>query len=81
MGMKTAVSVPDDLFAEVDALAKQQRSSRSGLYTRALREYLDRHSPDNITAVLNALCEEEGFGELDPWVAAATRKILGRSEW
>jgi metal-responsive CopG/Arc/MetJ family transcriptional regulator len=79
--MKTAVSIPDDLFAEADALAKQQRRSRSGLYARALREYLERHSPDNITATLNALCEEEGFGELDSFVAAATREVLGRSEW
>jgi metal-responsive CopG/Arc/MetJ family transcriptional regulator len=78
--MKTAVSIPDDLFAEADALAKQQRRSRSGLYARALREYVERHSPDNITAAINAYCAEESTA-LDPFVAAATRDVLGRSEW
>jgi predicted transcriptional regulator len=78
--MKTAVSIPDDLFAEADALAKQQRRSRSGLYARALREYVDRHSPENITAALNELCEE-GLGKLDPFVEAATRDMLKHWEW
>ena len=78
--MKTAVSIPDDLFAEADALARRQRRSRSGLYARALREYVDRHSPDSITAALNAACDE-GFCELDPFVEAATRNMLKHWEW
>jgi predicted transcriptional regulator len=78
--MKTAVSIPDDLFAEADALAKQLRQSRSALYTRALREYMYRHDPDNITAALNELCDE-GLGTLDPFVAAATHKMLEHWEW
>jgi len=80
MGMKTAVSIPDDLFAEADALARQQRRSRSGLYARALREYVDRHSPESITAALNAACDE-GFGELDPFVEAATREVWKSNPW
>ena len=80
MGMKTAISIPDDVFAEADALAKQLCQSRSALYTRAVREYLLRHSPDNITAALNELCDE-GLGTLDPFVEVATRKILRRWEW
>ena len=80
MGMKTAVSIPDDLFAEADALAKQQRRSRSGLYARALREYVERHSPDKITAALNAACDE-GLGELDPFVEAATREVWKNNPW
>lgn len=80
MGMKTAVSIPDDVFAEADALAKQQRRSRSGLYARALREYLDRHSPENITAAINAFCAEEST-ELDPFVEAATREVWRDNPW
>ena len=78
--MKTAISIPDDVFAEADALAKQLRQSRSALYTRAVREYVLRHSPDNITAALNAACDE-GFGTIDPFVEAATRKMLKHWEW
>jgi metal-responsive CopG/Arc/MetJ family transcriptional regulator len=80
MSMKTAVSIPDDLFAEADALAKKQRRSRSGLYARALREYVDRHSPDSITAALNAYCAEEST-ELDPLVEAATRDVWKNNPW
>jgi metal-responsive CopG/Arc/MetJ family transcriptional regulator len=36
--MKTAVSVPDDLFAQADRLAKRSRRSRSEVYSAALRE-------------------------------------------
>jgi metal-responsive CopG/Arc/MetJ family transcriptional regulator len=78
--MKTAISIPDDLFAEADALAKQQRRSRSGLYARALREYLERHSPDNITAAINAYCDEESTA-LDPAFAEASLRMLRRLEW
>ena len=49
-GMKTAVSVPDDLFAQVDRLARHSRRSRSEVYSAALREYVARHAPDEVTA-------------------------------
>ena len=40
--MKTAISLPDDLFADAEALAQQLEMSRSRLYVAALREYLAR---------------------------------------
>ena len=45
-GMKTAVSVPDEVFQRAERLAKRMKVSRSELYSRALREYLARHAPD-----------------------------------
>jgi predicted transcriptional regulator len=44
--MKTAVSVPDDLLAQIDRLARKSRRSRGEIYVAALREYLARHSMD-----------------------------------
>jgi len=41
--MKTAVSLPDDVFAAAEALAEAQQMTRRGLYSAALREYLVRH--------------------------------------
>ena len=78
--MKTAVSLPDDLFEEAEALAEAQRMTRSGLYTAALREYLARHSPDAVTAALDAVyaCEPSG---LDADLAAAAARTLERVEW
>lgn len=78
--MKTAVSIPDDVFAQAEALARRQKLSRSGLFGRALTEYVARHSPDQVTEAMDRLC-----AELDPqpdaFVAAAARRALERSEW
>ncbi len=40
--MKTAISLPDPLFAEAEKLAKKRGVSRSQLYARALEEHLAR---------------------------------------
>ena len=70
--MKTAVSVPDDLFAQADRLAKRSRRSRSEVYSAALREYVARHAPVELTAGLRVL--RHGNAAPDPfaaWPAAA----------
>lgn len=78
--MKTAISIPDDLFREAEQLARRERRSRSDLYARAVAEYLNRHSPDRITEAMDAaLVELEG--EVDPFPVAAGRRTLSRSEW
>jgi len=38
--MKTAISLPDPVFNQAEALAQQLGLSRSELYTRALQAYL-----------------------------------------
>jgi predicted transcriptional regulator len=79
--MKTAVSVPDDLFAQADRLAKRSRRSRSEVYSAALREYVARHAPDEVTAGLDAALVELGEAASDPFAAAAARRTLGAAEW
>src|ERR1700704_4101975 len=44
LGMKTAISIPNDLFDGAERLARRTRRSRSRLFTDALREYLARHA-------------------------------------
>lgn len=51
--MKTAISVPDDLFAEVEKIAKEKHSSRSEIFVVALREYLARRGSAKLLAALN----------------------------
>ena len=41
--MKTAISIPDDVFAEAEETAQRLGVSRSGLYTRAIAEFVERH--------------------------------------
>ena len=78
--MKTAVSIPDDVFHQADRLARCLKQSRSQLYSNALAEYVARHGSDKVTDAMNAVCDEIGV-ESDPFVAAASRWILDRSEW
>jgi metal-responsive CopG/Arc/MetJ family transcriptional regulator len=42
--MKTAISLPDSVFEEAEALAQQLGLSRSELYTKALQAYLNRYN-------------------------------------
>jgi len=78
--MKTAISIPDDLFADAERLAKALKTSRSQLYSRAIREYVARHAPDEVTQSLNEVCADVGE-EDDGFVREASRRTLGRSEW
>jgi len=79
--MKTAVSVPDDLFAQVDRLARRSRRSRSEVYRAALREYVARHAPDEVTAGLDAVLADVGEPGADRFASAAARRTLGVTEW
>jgi len=51
--MKTAISLPDDLFREVEELAKEQHFSRSEVFVVALREFLERRRSGQLLASLN----------------------------
>jgi len=44
--MKTAVSIPDDVFEKAERHARRMGKSRSQLYNHALAEYVARHAPD-----------------------------------
>jgi metal-responsive CopG/Arc/MetJ family transcriptional regulator len=80
MGMKTAISLPDDLFEGAERLARQTKKSRSRLFRDALREYLARHTPDHVTEAMDKALTEIGASE-DSFVSASARRILERSEW
>ena len=78
--MKTAISIPDDVFTDADALARELKQSRSQLYTRAVREYVARHSADSITSALDAVVASQPDSDSD-FATAAGRSVLERSEW
>ena len=78
--MKTAISIPDEIFDDAERLAQRLGRSRSDLYSRAVAEYVARHSSDQVTEELDralAAVNESG----DEFVVAAARRTLRRSEW
>ena len=78
--MKTAVSIPDEVFEKAERLARRMKKSRSQLFSHALAEYVARHAPDHVTESMNQVCGEIG-PEPDSFVSAASRRLLERSEW
>ncbi len=78
--MKTAVSIPDDVFEQAERLAKQTKHSRSRVFSDALREYVARHSPDEIMLAVNKACSEIG-GAHNSFTTLATQRILEESDW
>ena len=79
-GMKTAVSIPDDVFNGAERLARRTKRSRSRIFSDALREYVARHSPEEVTEAANRACSEIGERE-DNFAASAARRILERTQW
>lgn len=78
--MKTAISLPDDLFAEADRLAHRLSKSRSQLYREAVEEYLARHDPEEVTRALDRVAERLDPRE-DGFARAAAAAALRRGEW
>jgi predicted transcriptional regulator len=78
--MKTAISLPDELFSAADSLADRLGVSRSELYATALAEFVAKHSDDEITARLDHLYATEPSA-LDAPLRRAQRRSLGTGDW
>lgn len=79
--MKTAVSLPDQVFRAAERHAKRAHKSRSQLYAEALAEYLTRHAPEEVTEAMNRVLDRLGEPQIDPFVARAGRRVLERTDW
>ena len=78
--MKVAISIPDEVFSEGEALAKQFGTSRSELYRRALGEFIGRHAEAPVTRAMNEAIGAIGAGQ-DDFIAAASRHVLRKVDW
>jgi hypothetical protein len=81
MDMKTAISLPDNLFKAAERLAGRLRLSRSELYQRALAEYLARHDEAIVTEQLDRVYGPAPGGGLDPVLDRLQWASLAREEW
>ncbi len=78
--MKTAISLPDDLFEVADKYATDNGLSRSALYAHALREFLDRHRTDDLKDRINAAIDKAGQPR-DALLSRVANKALLGQEW
>ena len=68
--MKTAVPIPDEVFEGAERLARRAKKSRSQLVSDALKEYVARHAPEEVTDAMNQVCSQLGNSK-DPFVSSA----------
>lgn len=78
--MKTAISLPDDLFAVADKYANENGLTRSALIAEALREYIDKHKSIDLTLKINEAIQHIGQPR-DSAVIARSSTLLRNSEW
>ena len=78
--MKTAISIPDEVFDAAEEMAKRLGMSRSQLYVTALREYLESHRSRAVTARLDEVYECQS-SSLDLSVAEAQADSIDDEDW
>jgi metal-responsive CopG/Arc/MetJ family transcriptional regulator len=76
--VKTAISIPDDVFRRADRLAKQRKISRSQLYTAALVKLLETDLTEGITTAYDSAFSDS---EHDAVGHEAVRRVLEAVEW
>ncbi len=57
--MKTAISIPDDIFKDIDKLSRELHCPRSQILTNAAREYIERLKNKKIFEALNKAYSEK----------------------
>jgi metal-responsive CopG/Arc/MetJ family transcriptional regulator len=55
--MKTAVSLPNEVFQAAERLAEARGLSRSALYTQALEVFLEANQIDPLTEAINRVVD------------------------
>ena len=79
-GMKTAISIPEELFESAEEFARGRGMSRSELYTTALRHYLGEQRGEMITRLLDEIYGEGSDG-LDQDIARLQARSLPEDDW
>lgn len=77
--VKTAVSIPDEVFEQAERLARERNVSRSQLYADALRMLVQ--SDARVTEQLNEVHGGPTADGADTAVDAVSRRVLADSDW
>jgi metal-responsive CopG/Arc/MetJ family transcriptional regulator len=78
--MKTAISIPDEIFQAAEILAQRLGVSRSELYAKAVFEYTQNHRHENVTAQLNKIYGQENSG-LDEGIKDMQLRSIPTEDW
>jgi metal-responsive CopG/Arc/MetJ family transcriptional regulator len=79
--VKTAISIPDNLFEAADKVARRLGISRSELYQRAIARFLEQQSGDVVREALDVVYGKPSNRDLDPLIKAAGEHMLTDENW
>jgi len=63
--VKTAISLPDELFAKAESTARRLGLARSQLFARAVEEFIREHDPQMVTDAIDNVIGDVDSG-MDP---------------
>jgi len=78
--MKTAISIPDQLFQAAEGLAHRLGVSRSQLYAEAISEYTKSHKNQDVTEILNQVYQSEA-SSLDENLLSMQSQSIPKEDW
>lgn len=78
--MKIAISIPYPIFKTAEQVAKKLGISRSELYTKALKEYLETYHHTDVTQKLNEIYAGES-SQLDRELNKIQSASLEVEDW
>lgn len=78
--MKTAISLPPDVFQLSEKLAKKLKVSRSAIFAMGVKKLGEEHYDDSVTANLNKVYETED-SSVDPVLLKMALMSLPKDKW
>lgn len=83
-GVKTAISLDEELFNKVDKIAHKLRVSRSRVFTIAVQDYLHKQENKALLAQLNEAYSDQPSDEerkVSKSLKAKHRKVVEQEPW
>jgi len=78
--MKTAISIPDEIYHSADQFAKRLGMSRSELYSKAVSNYINANKNEAVTKALDQIYAKEN-SEIDPVINVMQLRSLPKETW
>jgi len=81
--VKTAISLPDDTYAQATRRAAELGISRSEFFARAARRYLDELASPSLTQQIDEALQAAGGDDSNAAAAAAAGRsyLAGQDDW
>lgn len=80
MTMKTAISVPEDVFELSNSLAKKLKVSRSKIFAMGVKKLAEEYDEEEVIASINKVCEKVDTS-VDPVLFKMAMLTLPAEEW